>query len=107
MEEDEQNGTAERLEGGEEEGGEPSGQLTSSRMGTVWTADGTRVCVSLLAEDSSMQVGSWAAAPKEPPPLTLVTVCSGGQRLQHRLSRRRQPHRLGELLQRGLGSQPA
>lgn len=64
MEEDKQNGMAERLKDEEEEGGEPSGQLTSSRMGNVSTTDSTRMCVSLLAEgsslryDSSMQVGS-------------------------------------------------
>lgn len=64
MEEDKQNRMAERLKDEEEEGGEPSGQLTSSRMGNVSTTDSTRMCVSLLAEgsslryDSSMQVRS-------------------------------------------------
>uniref|UniRef100_H3DI19 Protein aurora borealis n=1 Tax=Tetraodon nigroviridis TaxID=99883 RepID=H3DI19_TETNG len=64
MEEDKQQGMAERLNDEEEEGGEPSAQLTSSRMGNVSSTDSTRMCVSLLAEgsslryDSSMQVDS-------------------------------------------------
>lgn len=55
MEEDEQSRV-------EEEGGEPLGRLTSSRVGNASPADGAPMSVSLLAEgyDSSMQVGSWA-----------------------------------------------
>lgn len=64
-EEDEQKAMAAALKD-EEEGGEPSGRLTSSRMGNVSCTDSTRMCVSLLAEgssvryDCSMQVGSRA-----------------------------------------------
>lgn len=61
MEEHKQNGMAGRLE--EEESGESSGHLTSSRMGNVSGTDSTPMCVSVLMEgsslryDSSMQVG--------------------------------------------------
>lgn len=58
MEEDKQNGMAQRSKDEEEEGGEPSGQLTSSRMGNVSTTDSTRMCVSLLAEGSSLRYDS-------------------------------------------------
>lgn len=101
-EEDEQTGMAERLKEEEEERGEPSGQLTSSRM-----------CVSLLAEgsslrcDSSMQVGSWPGPCRGQLVHADVIVCSGGQRLQHHVSRGRQSHRLGESLQRAVHFQPA
>lgn len=63
MEEDKQNGMAGRLEAEEEENGESSGHLTSSRMGNVSGTDSTHMCVSVLMEgtslryDSSMQVG--------------------------------------------------
>ncbi|CAG10086.1 unnamed protein product, partial [Tetraodon nigroviridis] len=58
MEEDKQQGMAERLNDEEEEGGEPSAQLTSSRMGNVSSTDSTRMCVSLLAEGSSLRYDS-------------------------------------------------
>lgn len=63
MEEDKQNGMAGRLGDEEEESGESSGHLTSSRMGNVSGTDSTHMCVSVLMEgsslryDSSMQVG--------------------------------------------------
>lgn len=66
MEEDKQSGMAGRLEDEEEESGDSSGHLTSSRMGNVWGADGTHMCMSVLTEgsslrcDSSMQVGLWS-----------------------------------------------
>ncbi|MED6278058.1 hypothetical protein CHARACLAT_019772 [Characodon lateralis] len=53
-----------RLEEDEEEGGGPSGQLTSSRMGNVSATESSQMFVSILAEgssiryDSSMQVDS-------------------------------------------------
>lgn len=52
------------LEYEEEEGGEPLGQLTSSRMGNVSAAETSHMFVSLLTEgssiryDSSMQVSA-------------------------------------------------
>uniref|UniRef100_A0A3Q3W2Z7 Protein aurora borealis n=1 Tax=Mola mola TaxID=94237 RepID=A0A3Q3W2Z7_MOLML len=64
MEEDNQNKLEGRLEDGEEEGGAPLGQLTSSRMGNVSAAESSHMFVSLLTEgssiryDSSMQVDS-------------------------------------------------
>ncbi|XP_011601275.1 protein aurora borealis isoform X2 [Takifugu rubripes] len=64
MEEDKQNGMAGRLEDEEEESGESSGHLTSSRMGNMSGTDSTHMCVSVLMEgsslryDSSMQVDS-------------------------------------------------
>lgn len=63
MEEDKQSVMAGRLEDEEEESGDSSGHLTSSRMGNVSGTDGTQMCVSVLTEgsslryDSSMQVG--------------------------------------------------
>lgn len=63
MEEDKQRGMAGRLEDEEEESGDSSGHLTSSRMGNVSGTDGAAMCVSVLTEgsslrcDSSMQVG--------------------------------------------------
>lgn len=61
---DEATGVKGTLEYEEEEGGEPLGQLTSSRMGSVSAAETSHMFVSLLAEgssiryDSSMQVDS-------------------------------------------------
>lgn len=120
MEEDKQDRTAERPKD-EEEGGEPSGQLTSSRMANASSSDSTRMCVSLLAEgsslryDSSMQVGSWArACSLEEPRGNRVQLaccdllaCAGGQRVQHHISRDRQSHRPREPLQRGVHCKPA
>lgn len=64
MEEDKEIGIKGRLEEEEEEeGGEPLGRLTSSRMGNVSATESSRMFVSLLTEgssmryDSSMQVG--------------------------------------------------
>lgn len=63
MEEDKDMGMGERLKE-EEEGGGPSGLLTSSRMGYVSATESSQMFVSLLAEgssiryDSSMQVGA-------------------------------------------------
>ncbi|KAM4730220.1 protein aurora borealis [Anableps anableps] len=57
-------GLKKRLEEDEEEGGGPSEQLTSSRMGNVSATESSQMFVSLLAEgssiryDSSMQVDS-------------------------------------------------
>uniref|UniRef100_A0A3P8SAL2 Protein aurora borealis n=1 Tax=Amphiprion percula TaxID=161767 RepID=A0A3P8SAL2_AMPPE len=67
MEEGKDTGIEVRLEDEEdeeEEGGRPSGQLTSSRMGNVSAVESSQMFVSLLAEgssiryDSSMQVDS-------------------------------------------------
>lgn len=80
MEEDEQDGMEGRLE---EDGGESSGQLTSSRMANVSGAEVTHMCVSVLTEgsslryDSSMQVG-WCPCP---------SVLVQGQRLTPTVSR--------------------
>jgi len=46
------------IERGEEEAGEPSVQLTSSRMGNVSTAESSQMFVSLLAEGSSIRYDS-------------------------------------------------
>ncbi|XP_029306324.1 protein aurora borealis isoform X2 [Cottoperca gobio] len=64
MEEGKETEMGGRLEDEEEEGGLPSGLLTSSRMGNVSATESSRMFVSLLAEgssiryDSSMQVDS-------------------------------------------------
>lgn len=61
---DEATGVKGTLEYEEEEGGEPLGQLTSSRMGSVSAVETSHMFVSLLAEgssiryDSSMQVSA-------------------------------------------------
>ncbi|MEQ2214829.1 hypothetical protein XENOCAPTIV_021283, partial [Xenoophorus captivus] len=61
-----------RLEEDEEEGGGPSGQLTSSRMGNVSATESSQMFVSILAEgssiryDSSMQVGERNLTTKPP-----------------------------------------
>lgn len=98
-EEDEQKAMAAALKD-EEEGGEPSGRLTSSRMGNVSCTDSTRMCVSLLAEgssvryDCSMQVGSraWGGGALAGGDCGDSVACAGGQRLQHHISRGRQSH---------------
>lgn len=120
MEEDKQNGMAGRLEDEEEESGESSGHLTSSRMGNMSGTDSTHMCVSVLMEgsslryDSSMQVGfyTWIwslqlntvanSVPVLLPCLWLYCMCLGGQRLQHHISGGQQSHRLWEPLQRVL-----
>lgn len=56
--EDKATGVKGTLDYEEEEGGEPLGQQTSSRMGNVSVAETSHMFVSLLTEGSSIQYDS-------------------------------------------------